>query len=158
MTRIRFGQPGWRLGYARDAVNAYVIFKTLRDNGTLAPHLRFQVSMPAPVSAIPPRIFPEPSDAEIVREGYEVAMAAEIATLLNRIPAADLAIQWDCATELQQSYGDDPEANARNIAPIARLSAAIPEDVRLGCHLCFGTLGGWHPETSIIDAVSLPIR
>ena len=44
--RVRFGDPGWRLGYARDAVNSYFVFKTLREQGALAKHLRFQVSLP----------------------------------------------------------------------------------------------------------------
>ena len=33
--RVRFGDPGWRLGYARDAVNSYFVFKTLREKGVL---------------------------------------------------------------------------------------------------------------------------
>lgn len=143
VTRIRFGHGGWRLGYARDAVNAYFIFKSLRAEGTLAAHLRFQVSLPSVNSAVPPRIFPDPGDVAIVREGFETALAEEIATILRRIPARDLAIQWDCATELQEAYGDDGAAIERNVAPMARLNPAIPEDVLLGYHLCFGTLGGW---------------
>ncbi len=56
--RVRFGDPGWRLGYARDAINSYFVFKTLREKGVLAKHLRFQVSLPSVNSALPPRIFP----------------------------------------------------------------------------------------------------
>lgn len=143
VTRIRFGHAGWRLGYARDAVNAYFIFKSLRAEGTLPAHLRFQVSLPSVNSAVPPRIFADPGDATVVREGFEPALADEIATILRRIPARDLAIQWDCATEMQEAYGTDEDALARNLAPMARLNPAIPEDVLLGYHLCFGTLGGW---------------
>ena len=43
--QVRFGDPGWRLGYARDAINSYFVFKTLRGQGVLAKHLRFQVSL-----------------------------------------------------------------------------------------------------------------
>ncbi len=140
---IRFGHAGWRLGYARDAVNAYFIFRTLRDAGTLAPHLRFQVSLPSVNSAVPPRIFPDPDDVPVVRAGFEAAMAEEIATILDRIPADDLAIQWDCATEMQEAYSGDDGAIARNLAPLARLSRLVPAAAGLGYHLCFGTLGGW---------------
>ena len=38
--RVRFGDPGWRLGYARDAINSYFVFKTLREQGVLPAHLR----------------------------------------------------------------------------------------------------------------------
>ena len=26
VNQVRFGDPGWRLGYARDAVNSYFVF------------------------------------------------------------------------------------------------------------------------------------
>jgi hypothetical protein len=148
ITAIHFGDPGWRLGYARDALNSYFVFRTLREAGKIAKHLRFQVSIPAVASAVPPRIFDAMEDCEIVRAGYEEALKAELQTILDRIPHQDLAIQWDCATELQDAYNAIPglppeEFEARNIAPIGRLSPLIPAEVQLGFHLCFGTLGGW---------------
>src|SRR3974390_643465 len=33
--RVRFGNPGTRLGYARDAVSSYFVFRTLRETGIL---------------------------------------------------------------------------------------------------------------------------
>jgi len=54
---IRFGEPGWRLGFARDAVSSYALFSALKDKGVLPPQLRFQVSIPMVNSAAPPRIF-----------------------------------------------------------------------------------------------------
>lgn len=146
--RIQFGDPGWRLGYARDAINSYFVFKTLQHEGTLPKHLRFQVSMPSVVSAVPPRIFPDPNDMEIVRSGYQEALAAELQTIIDKIPHQDLAIQWDCSTEMQDAYGALPDysrkgAVERNTTQFLALCPLIPEDVLLGYHLCFGTLGGW---------------
>lgn len=146
--KVRFGDPGWRLGYARDAVQSYFVFRTLRDAGELPGHLRFQVSMPSVVSALPPRIFPDPDDIDKVRSGYQDALAAELETIIEKIPAGDLAIQWDCSTEMQDSYGAVPGypregAVERNTPQFRALSPLIPEDVMLGYHLCFGTLGGW---------------
>jgi hypothetical protein len=146
--RVRFGDPGWRLGYARDAVYSYFVFKTLREAGALPGHLRFQVSMPSVASALPPRIFPDPSDIAKVRIGYQEALAAELRTIIDKIPAADLAIQWDCATEMQDAYGAVPGyprdgAVERNMDQFRILSALIPKEIMLGYHLCFGTLGGW---------------
>ena len=57
---VRFGDPGWRLGYARDAINSYFVFRVMKEKGVLPPHLRFQVSIPMVNSVLPPRIFPEP--------------------------------------------------------------------------------------------------
>jgi hypothetical protein len=146
--RVRFGDPGWRLGYARDAVNSYFMFRSLRDRGRLPGHLRFQVSMPTPNSVCPPRIFPDAADVAKARAGYQAAVEAELATIVERIPPRDLAIQWDMASEVQDAYGAIKELPAagmieRNVGPLRALAAKLPDDVELGYHFCFGTLGGW---------------
>lgn len=147
VTRVRFSEPGWRLGFARDAVNSYFVFKTLRDKGELPRHVRFQVAIPSVNSTLPPRLFPDGNDLDKIRPGYQDALAAEIATIVKQIPNEDLAIQWDCATEVQDAYGGaglaKETAIERNIGQFKALSPAIPETVALGYHLCFGTLGGW---------------
>jgi len=146
--RVRFGDAGWRIGYARDAINSYFVFKTLREKGELPKHLRFQVSLASVVSALPPRIFPDQADVAKVRPGFTDALAAEVDTIVRHIPNDDLAIQWDCATEVQDAYGAVPGypkegAIERNVAQFRTLSPRIPEKVQLGYHFCFGTLGGW---------------
>ena len=146
--RVRFGDPGWRIGYARDAVNSYFVFKTLREKGTLAKHLRFQVSLASVNSALPPRIFPDQADVAKTRPGFTDALAAEAEMICRKIPHDDLAIQWDCATEVQDAYGAVSGYSAdgaieRNVAQFRTLSPRIPEAVQLGYHFCFGTLGGW---------------
>jgi hypothetical protein len=146
--RVRFGDPGWRLGYARDAINSYFVFDTLRKKGELPKDLRFQVSLASVVSALPPRIFPNPADIEKVRPGFTDALAAEVENIVKHIPHDDLAIQWDCATEVQDSYGAVPAQPVegrieRNVAQFGTLNRNLPESVQLGYHFCFGTLGGW---------------
>jgi len=146
--QVRFGNPGTRLGYARDAISSHFVFKTLREKGALPQDLRFQISIPMVNSVIRPMIFPDPADLPKVRPGFEAALAAEIAVILDKIPHADLAIQWDCAWELHAAYGDVPggpaEADlATQLAPIERLSKLVPPGVALGFHFCFGTFGGW---------------
>jgi hypothetical protein len=145
---VRFGDPGWRLGYARDAINSYFVFKVMQEKGVLPQHLRFQVSIPMVNSVLPPRIFPNVEDLEKIRPGYEAATRTEIATIVAKIPAEDLAIQWDCSTEVQDSYGSIPGfplegAIERNLRQVRNLSPHIPSAVALGYHFCFGTLGGW---------------
>ena len=106
--QVRFGDPGWRLGYARDALNSYFVFKTMKEKGVLPPHLRFQVSVPMVNSVLPPRIFPDQDDLAKIRPGYEAAIRAELETIIEKIPASELAIQWDCSTEVQDAYGSIP--------------------------------------------------
>jgi hypothetical protein len=47
LRRMTFDIPGWRLGYAKDAVNSYSIFSALRREGVIADGTRFQVRCPA---------------------------------------------------------------------------------------------------------------
>ena len=60
--RVRFGNPGSRLGYARDAINSYFVFRTLREKGILPDGVRFQISIPMVHSVIRPLYFPDPAD------------------------------------------------------------------------------------------------
>jgi hypothetical protein len=147
--RVRFSNPGSRLGYARDAVNSYFVFRTLREKGILpADGLRFQISIPMVNSVIRPLHFPDPQDLARIRPGFEAALAAEVAAIVEKIPHMDLAIQWDCAWELQAVCGagkavpQELEVETHAL-PIGRLSKVIPQDVQLGFHFCFGTFGGW---------------
>jgi hypothetical protein len=148
VTQVRFGDPGWRLGYARDALNSYFVFRVMKERGVLSPHLRFQVSIPMVNSVLPPRIFPNVDDLDRIRPGYEAATRAEIAKIVEMIPGEELAIQWDCSTEVQDAYGGIPGfplegAVERNLAEVRNLAPQIPSTVALGYHFCFGTLGGW---------------
>jgi len=146
--KVSFGEPGWRLGYAKDALNSYFIFRTLREKGLLAPHLRFQVSIPSANSAVSPTMFPDREDLRKVREGMLPALKAEVAKIVEKIPGEDLAIQWDCSWEITDMYGGVPgwsaeQALERNAPQFRALCSDIPETVLVGYHLCFGTFGGW---------------
>lgn len=145
---VNFCDPGWRLGFTRDAVQSYFVFRTLREKKLIPDGVRFQVSIPLVNSAISTILFPRPGDIERVRRGYEAALRAEVAKIVELIPNEDLAIQWDCAWEVTDVYGGLPGlpregALERNIPQVAALSAVVPEAVALGFHFCFGTFGGW---------------
>lgn len=145
---IRFGDPGWRLGYTKDAISSYFVFRTLRDKGVLPAHLRFQVSLPSVNSIVSPSAFQDRGDLMRVRKGFLDALRAEVLKIVEKIPNEDLAIQWDCSWEITDINGGVPGwttdgALERNIPQFDVLSRDIPETVLLGYHLCFGTFGGW---------------
>jgi hypothetical protein len=147
-THPRFDEQGWRLGFARDAVSSYFVFRTLREQGALPRHLRFQVALPTVNSMLPPRIFPDLGDVVKLTPGLTEALQSEVATIVGKIPHDDLAIQFDCVTEIQDAYGGVPElppdgAIERNIGQIRAVVPGIPAQVLVGYHFCFGTLGGW---------------
>jgi hypothetical protein len=152
---IHFGDLGWRMGYARDAINSYFVFKTLREKGVIASDVRFQVCLPFTYSGFAAMFSVE--DWPIMTAAYEEAMLAELATIVNYIPPGDLAIQWDLCIELAmvENTGLRQQAAATNwqkvgkepldlvSGVIGRLGPAVPADAMLGYHLCYGTLGGW---------------
>ena len=140
------------LGYAREAIASYRAFDTLRAEGKIAPALRFQVSVPLHDSSL--RWYMERrQDVERLWRPYSEAVAREVEAMLYAIPPEDLLIQWDaCAETLGldpagaehwpwQPEGDRLERFSRSVA---ELSAAVPEPVMLGLHLCYGSFVEQH--------------
>ena len=158
VSELRWAPTGWRLGYAKDAVNGYSIFKALQREGVIARDVRFQVSMPGVDSAIE-AFFHDAGDWEVVKKGYEQAMRDEIACMLRYIPASDLLIQYDACFELIDvesplAYappGDVQDSVARHVGPARRVFGALPEEVGIGFHLCYGIFGRWPMGTVYKD-------
>lgn len=161
------------LGFAREAIKSYVVFEARRAAGKFAPDARFQVCLPTPFA--PVYSFMAYEAQGDVYPLYEAAMLREIETMLADIPARDLLIQWDVATEISifealhpvPFLGGDPAPWL--IETLARLGDAVPADVGLGYHLCYGSMGNRHwkePEdlgvcvstaTAIARGVARPI-
>ena len=147
---VRFGDPGWRLGYTKDAVNSYFVFRQLKKEGMLPAALRFQVSLPLTYSAVT-LFFVDPEDHPRIVPGFTAALRAEVAKMIELIPPEDLAIQWDLAVENRYIEGTLAREGAgaagreaeRLTAPAREISPYIPEQLALGDHSCFGTLDGW---------------
>jgi len=147
---VRFGDAGWRLGYTKDAVNSYFVFRQLKKEGVLPAALRFQVSLPLTYSAIT-LFFADPEDHPRIVPGFTAALRAEVAKMIELIPPEDFAIQWDLAVEnryIEGTLAREGLAAARReaerlMAPAREISPYIPDQVALGYHSCFGTLDGW---------------
>jgi hypothetical protein len=147
---VRFGDPGWRLGFTKDAVNSYFVFRQLKKEGVLPAALKFQVCLPLTYSAVT-SFFPDPEDHARIVPGFTAALRAEVAKIIELIPPDDLAFQWDLAVEnryIEATLEREGVAAAKREAerlmvPAQQLSPHIPEQVALGYHSCFGTLNGW---------------
>lgn len=160
--KVKLGLPGWRLGYAKDAINSYLLFRALRDQGLFEAGTRFQVSLPTPNSVCNPAVF-DLEGLDAARSGYLDALVAEIANICDHIPHEDLAIQLDSSWEITDVYGETalPVADAltRNLTQYSAICEAVPAQVQLGVHLCFGTFGGWprFAPSDLGEAVSLTL-
>ena len=141
---VHFGE----LGYAREARASYLDFVAARDNGILPKAIRFQVCLPTPFAVTSSVVVPAALPA--VEAAYEQAMIAEVAALCRHTPHRDLCIQWDVCNEMVIWDGQPSNAVPANvrredlIERMQRLCAAVPDDVELGLHLCYGDFGAKH--------------
>jgi len=142
---LRFGE----LGYAREARASYQDFIAARTRGDLPKRVRFQVCLPTPMAVI--RGFCTGPDVAAIERAYEAAMIREAQAICAAIPHADLCIQWDVCYEMIAWDGQPQDffpaigvTHDEIIAPFPRLCAAVPNDVELGFHLCYGDFGAKH--------------
>ncbi|MGZ6194077.1 MAG: hypothetical protein ACXWML_02480 [Candidatus Binataceae bacterium] len=144
-----------RLGYAQTAIASYRLFATLKRDGIIPGHCRFQVSLPTPLAPISAFVA---SDAQgAVEPIYEARMLEEVALIIRAVPADQLAIQWDTNVEFGMLEGSVPawfgDVRAGIMERLLRLSRRIPPAVELGYHLCYGD--GRHRHTPAKDARKL---
>ncbi|MGE5146737.1 MAG: hypothetical protein ACM3N5_08305 [Candidatus Eiseniibacteriota bacterium] len=134
------------LGFARAALASWDVFKRLKDEGRVPAGCRFQVALPTAWAPVYSFIAYDAQQA--VEPVYEAALLGELRTILAVIPHDALAVQWDVATEMswwERVYPapfDDVEAGI--IEHLARLCRAVPADVELGVHLCYGSMNNRH--------------
>jgi hypothetical protein len=161
--QIHFGE----LGYAREARPSYQDFLGARTEGKIPASVRFQVSLPTPWAVVMP--FCQQPDALQILPAYEQAMLRELDRICTAIPHHDLAVQWDVCVEMlawdgrwqnAPSFPGMAQVFADNFA---RLSAAVPRDVELGFHLCYGDLDAKHfvepaDATKMVEMANLIAR
>ena len=141
---VRFGE----LGYSREARTSYQDFLAARERGDLPAGVRFQVSLPTPFAAVQTQFAPEV--LAVVEEAYTKAMLREVEVICAAVPHKDLCIQWDLCLEMVVWDGASPrhawpypgDPKAQIIERLKRISDAIPADVELGYHFCYGDMDG----------------
>ena len=160
---IHFGE----LGYAREARPGYEDFLKARGAGQIPSGVKFQVALPTPWAVIMP--FVQQPDAQQVYPAYEAAMLREVQRVCDWIPHKDLAVQWDVCIEMVQWDGrresSPPFPGMEQVfsETFGRLGGAVPNDVELGFHLCYGDYDGRHfvePEdaTKMVEMANLIAR
>lgn len=144
-SEIHFGE----LGYAREARGSYVDFCAARQRGEIGADVRFQVCLPTPMGVI--YAFCTTRNLLDIDVAYEAAMIDEVKRICAGIPHQDLCIQWDFCHEMiildgqQQGHFPAEKASMAEIMErMARISAAVPDDVEMGVHLCYGDFGAKH--------------
>ena len=160
---VHFGE----LGYWRESRPSYEDFLAARNGGRLPAGVRFQVSLPTPWAVLTP--FCQQPDAQQIFPAYERAMLREVERICATIPHRDLAIQWDVCLEMVawdgrwQQARTFPGMEQVFAANFARLGSAVPPDVELGFHLCYGDLDAKHfvepiDATKMVEMANLIAR
>ncbi|MDE0334990.1 MAG: hypothetical protein OXI64_08525 [Defluviicoccus sp.] len=150
---LRFGD----LGFAREALASWREFMAAVADGAVPDRCRFQVSLPTPFA--PVYSFVRYRDQGAVEPLYEARMLTELAEIRSAMPARRLAVQWDVATEMSIFEGLYPvpflgeDAEARLVERLGRLGDAVPAEIELGYHLCYGDMNHRHwkePEDTAV--------
>jgi len=144
-SEVRFSE----LGYAREARASYIDFYAARQRGELPAGVRFQVCLPTPIAVV--YSFCTTRNLIEILDAYERAMIREVKALCAAIPHKDLCVQFDLCQEMilcdGQPQDEFPEVNSSMpeiIDRVRKLCDAVPLDVELGFHLCYGDYGAKH--------------
>lgn len=128
-------------GYDRAALESWEVFARLRSSGVVAPAMRFQVCLPTPHAS--GYLYVSGPARDTYFGVYERALKAALANIVKAVPAADLSIQWDVCQEVLafEGYFKDrpPHYKKQTFGMLGRLGDAVPADVELGYHLCYGS-------------------
>ncbi len=139
------------LRHAAVAIESYGVFARLKAAGAIRPEARFQCTLAHPIPVIR-RYFPEALQ-DAIEPAFERALLGEVAKIVDVIPHAELAIQWDCASAVfatlergePSRFGRTREEMYGPLAErLARFGQAMPADVELLYHFCYGNSNGRH--------------
>src|ERR1700744_6328581 len=130
-----------------DAIAGYQQFARLRADGVIPGHLRFQVGLRFPASALNAFKADYAADYPVAARAFEDLAGRELSRLTAAIPPGELAIQWDMAYETQDLERvlawTTEGAWERFAGPVTRLTRLIPQEVLVGYLLCYGTFPEW---------------
>ena len=144
------------LGYSDAAMRAFVELASMQRRGEVPHGIRLQIALPTPASVVGSFFVPE--DRAAIEPIYEKALLRELWIILRNLPHDRIAIQWDTALEfamldeaeirgnrITSWFGDThDEILAGVVERAARQAAAVPLDVEVGYHLCYGDVEEHH--------------
>lgn len=158
-----------RLPYAADAIDSYRTFKRLQGEGRIPEGTRFQVSVPGAHDVIS-ITFPDTSEWDLVTTAWQEALQEEYRRILEVVPAEELCVQVDYCTEMIHIGGtwaklfswvpDEPADSLfgkyTSADYIQGHLAGLPDDVRVGFHICCGTSPSFPVQA--LEDIGLPVR
>jgi methionine synthase II (cobalamin-independent) len=148
-----------RLGFADAALDSYRVFARLKEEGIVPRHVRLQVCLPSPIA---PMILLVAEDSRAAVEPAHIRqLDAELGEILDGVPHDQLAVQWDVCQDVgiweghYPAYFDDQRRGVTE--RLAARAQAVPADVEVGFHLCYGDFGRKHFMQPADTAVAVAI-
>jgi len=127
--------------YDRVALESYKTFSRFKREGRIPAQTRFQFALPTPMAS--GLMYVSPNGRSRYLHAYEKALLKALTNILAGIPHEQLSIQFDVCQEvlLFENYFPerDHDYKEQTFRQFARLAAAVPDDVELGFHLCYGS-------------------
>jgi hypothetical protein len=150
-------------GYAEAARDSWACFERLRREGAVPAGMRFQVCLPTPMSSAFMYVSPRAHDDYL--RVYERSLLRALADVLTATPHRELCIQWDICQEVLVFEGYFPSRppvyKDRVFSLLKRLGEAVPADVEMGYHLCYGSPADQHlvmpSDTTILAEIGAAI-
>jgi hypothetical protein len=134
------------LGHAHYAKESFSTFRRLREEGIIRATTQFQVSLPTAAALLNGHVVPQ--SHAIAEAPLTSRLFADISDICAAIPHPDLALQWDIPCEMSFWEGVRTawfaDVKAGVIERLVQHIDAVPADVKLGLHFCYGSYGGRH--------------
>ena len=133
------------LPHSAFALSSWRDFERLKRSGTIPAHVRYQCDIASITSVL--AAFVEEDLHRALEPALEQAVIGEIGAICGAIPHRELAIQFDVASSVffhletgkPSRFGATREEMMQSFVPMhVRLGQAVPEDVHLIFHLCYG--------------------
>lgn len=134
------------LGYVGPLIESFGTFREEQEAGNVAPDSRFLMAFPTPIAPVAAFVVTE--DQLAVEAAYTSRLLSEFERIFAALPHDRVALQWDVAREfmfvegVMESPWGDPVAGT--VERLGRLARAVPVDVPMGIHLCYGNFQHRH--------------
>jgi hypothetical protein len=136
----------FRTGYADMAIQSWGVFDRLQRDGVVPAGVKFQVSLPTPIAPTYNNMVP--ADRPALLPALTQHFIGEVARIAAAVPSDRLALQWDVCQEVLawEGYYDKGPIDFRSetIGVLTTIGDAVPADVELGYHLCYGSPADEH--------------
>jgi hypothetical protein len=137
---------GFKTGYADMAIASWAIFDRLQKAGVIPAHVKFQISLPTPIAPIYNNMLP--ADRPGLLPALTRHFIGEVEKIAAAMPHDRIGLQWDVCQELlawEGYYERGPvDFRTETTEALARVGNAVPADIELGYHLCYGSPADEH--------------